>query len=284
MPDYNNHTKYINILVVDDNESIRDTLGSLLEAKGYQVELAKNGIEALNKVKSKPFDLVITDLKLPKLDGLELLHKIKAFDPLVYVIIITGYSTMKTAVKALNAGASNFLKKPFDFKEIEKVVQKCLHNRYLILDNDENQPYPNLTTIRIPSKIPFMNSIIRRIIRTAELLNFEEEYSNVNIPLAMNEVLINAIKHGNNGDETCFVEIRILADDIKLQITICDEGNGFDVSKVPDPRHAPNLLKEGGRGLLLIKYYMDEVKFNEYGNEITIIKYRSSYQNVKNIK
>ncbi len=271
-----NNTKYINILVVDDDESIRDTLGGLLEAKGYQVELAKNGIEALNKVKNKPFDLVITDLKLPKLNGLELLQKIKIFDPLVVVIIITGYSNVETAVKALNSGASNFLKKPFDFKDIEKVVHKCLHNRYLILDNDESHPYPNLTTIRIPSKILFMNSIIRRIIRTAELLNFEEEYSNVNIPLAMNEVLINSIKHGNAGDETRFVEIRILADDTKLQITVCDEGNGFDVSKVPDPRHAQNLLKEGGRGLLLIKYYMDEVKFNKYGNEITIIKYRSS--------
>jgi len=94
------------------------------------------------------------------------------------------------------------------------------------------------------------------------------------VHLAMEEAFINAVRHGNKMDPQKEVKIDYLVDDEKLEISMTDEGRGFDPNVVPDPRCGENLYKAGGRGLLLIRSYMDVVEFNKSGNRVRIVKYR----------
>ena len=123
------------ILVVDDDNYIRLFLQETLEGKGYRVELAEDGKAALAKVKAEPPDLVLTDLKMPKMDGLELLQAINKLDQPPGVIIITAYGTVETAVKAMKEGAFDYLTKPFSITEIESRLSRYFEINSLRREN-----------------------------------------------------------------------------------------------------------------------------------------------------
>ncbi|HLG17708.1 MAG TPA: sigma-54 dependent transcriptional regulator [Blastocatellia bacterium] len=110
------------VLVVDDEEVMRDVLGSLLAGEGYQVELAKTGEEGLDRFQQKPFDLVLLDISMPGIGGLRALEEILKADAEAVVLMITAYATFDTAISAWQRGAFNCIKKPFDNKEILKLV------------------------------------------------------------------------------------------------------------------------------------------------------------------
>ena len=108
----------LDILLVDDEPSIRLSVGDALKAAGHRVRLAIDGAEGASVLAANPFDLVITDIRLPKLDGLALFKKIRAEAPSTDVILITAYGNVSDAVNALRDGAIDFLTKPFDFNEL----------------------------------------------------------------------------------------------------------------------------------------------------------------------
>ncbi|MEE9162191.1 MAG: sigma-54 dependent transcriptional regulator, partial [Candidatus Neomarinimicrobiota bacterium] len=112
------------ILVVDDDNYIRLFLKETLEGNGFDVTLAEDGAEALAKVKASPPDLVLTDLKMPKKDGLELLQDVNKLEKPPGVIIITAYGTVETAVQAMKEGAFDYLTKPFSITEIESRLKR----------------------------------------------------------------------------------------------------------------------------------------------------------------
>lgn len=114
-----------NILVCDDEEGIRESLNLILE-KDYNVLFATNGREAIETINSKPVDLVILDIKMPKMDGLETLKELKKANPNTKVIIATGYKSVETAQQAIRLGASNYIVKPFESDQVLKVVKKSL--------------------------------------------------------------------------------------------------------------------------------------------------------------
>ncbi len=114
------------ILVVDDEKNIRLTLAQALEFSGLLVQTASDGEEALQKLTEADFTLVLLDLKLPGLDGLEVLRRIRQSRPKLRVIIITAHGTIEYAVEALKAGAVDFLRKPFSLNEIREIVQRVL--------------------------------------------------------------------------------------------------------------------------------------------------------------
>jgi DNA-binding NtrC family response regulator len=123
------------ILVIDDKESMRNMLAKTLEAEGYEVDIARDGEIGLEKAREKRFDLVLTDLKLPRMDGLEVLSSIKGFDPETAVIVMTAYGTIETAVQAIKQGAFDFLAKPFDVDHLNVLIQRALENRRLLAEN-----------------------------------------------------------------------------------------------------------------------------------------------------
>jgi len=117
------------ILVIDDNELIKDTLRHLLINSGYHVDTAENAIEGLKKVKSTHYDIVLTDIKMPEIDGLELLKQIKKYDPTIPVVMITGFPTVDNAIQAMRQGASDFITKPFRYEQIHMALDKLVREK-----------------------------------------------------------------------------------------------------------------------------------------------------------
>ena len=115
-----------NLHVVDDEEVIREGMRRILEAEGYHVIASASGQAALEKIQERDFDVVITDLKMPGMDGIEVLKAIKILQPEVPVIIITGYSTVDTAVDAMKNGAFDYIAKPFTSELIIEKIQKAI--------------------------------------------------------------------------------------------------------------------------------------------------------------
>ncbi len=114
------------ILVVDDEESTRTGLSKILDKSGYKVLTAKDGVDALEKLKEDPCDLVITDMKMPQMDGIKLLKEIKQTNPKVGVIIVTAYGEVDSYLEAMNLGAFEYLNKPIKVDELKRVITKTL--------------------------------------------------------------------------------------------------------------------------------------------------------------
>lgn len=121
------------VLVIDDEEVVRAAAARVLA--GYDVSTAATGKEGLKLLRRKPFDLVLTDLKMPEMDGVEVLKRVKEISPEAEVVIITGYGTVKTAVEALQHGAYDYIEKPFTPEGLLNVVDKCLESRRLRIEN-----------------------------------------------------------------------------------------------------------------------------------------------------
>jgi ATP-dependent Lon protease len=119
------------VLVVDDEEIARTNLEHILKKEGYQVKTAENGIKALEKIKAQEFDLVLTDLKMEKMDGIQLLEAAKEIAPHAAIIMVTGYATVDTAVMALQKGAVHYLSKPIKIDEMRETVRKVSEKKRL---------------------------------------------------------------------------------------------------------------------------------------------------------
>jgi len=123
------------LLIVEDEKSARDTMIDLLSEVGYDVHGAENGEEAIEMVQEYSFNVVITDLKMPRGDGLQVLEQVKKVDPRIIVIICTGYGTVDTAVKAMRLGAYDYITKPVKAEEMRLVVQRALDYQRLKAEN-----------------------------------------------------------------------------------------------------------------------------------------------------
>src|SRR5512133_445173 len=108
----------LKILVIDDEKSIRNTLKDILGFEGYQVEMAENGMIGINLVKSTDFDIILCDIKMPEMDGLEVLEQIRKIKPESTVVMISGHGTIDTAVEAIKKGAFDFIEKPLDLNRL----------------------------------------------------------------------------------------------------------------------------------------------------------------------
>lgn len=127
----------VRILVVDDEERMRQLLVMMLERAGYEAEEAADGSEALEKLRAEPFDLVISDIKMPGLDGNELLRTMKDDGILTPVVFITAFATVDSAVEAMKAGAVDYITKPFEEERILLSIQRSLHLSRLMAENRE---------------------------------------------------------------------------------------------------------------------------------------------------
>jgi len=114
------------ILIVDDDENIRKVLTTILEDEGYIVESVENAKKAIEKTKKKYYNLALIDIRLPDMEGIELLTKIKDTTPKMRKIIITGYPTLKNAIEAVNRGADAYMLKPFQMEKVLSIIREQL--------------------------------------------------------------------------------------------------------------------------------------------------------------
>jgi two-component system, NtrC family, response regulator AtoC len=127
--------KSVNILVVDDEEIVRDSLGSWLEEDGYNVEAVESGKKALERLPAKDWDLMLVDLKMPGMDGIQLMEEVRKTHPDMLVIIMTAYATVDTAVKAMKKGAYDYFVKPFNPDDISLTIRKIVDHHKLVREN-----------------------------------------------------------------------------------------------------------------------------------------------------
>jgi len=146
------------ILVVDDDEIVREVITSLLQGEGYCVRAAKDGLDAITILKTEDINLVITDLRMPGADGIEVLKEAIKMDPDRAVIILTAYGTLDTALKAIREGAYDYMTKPFKMEEM--IIR--VHNAY--------------ERTRLVSKIKTLVKILREVMTNTMLLQGSESH------------------------------------------------------------------------------------------------------------
>ncbi len=127
--------KNIRILIVDDEPAIRDSLRSWFEADDYHVDTAGDAKEALKKMQDRPWDIILLDIKMPGMDGMELQKKIKEIDSNIIIIMITAYASVETAVQALKEGAFDYITKPFDPDDLTHLIRNAITQRTLTTEN-----------------------------------------------------------------------------------------------------------------------------------------------------
>lgn len=120
------------ILVVDDDSMVREVLNQIITGLGMTCELAENGKEGIERLRINPYDLVLTDITMPVMDGLQFLREVKDITPFIPIAIITGYPTFENAVEAMKAGARDFIVKPFNVEKIRTTIDRLLKEKRLI--------------------------------------------------------------------------------------------------------------------------------------------------------
>jgi serine/threonine-protein kinase RsbW len=175
-------------------------------------------------------------------------------------------------VKAFKMVAANYLRLPYNKDELREIVEQTLSYKLRYVDD------PNLLShthekieFELPSDLALMNGVLQYLLeRVAKLGVIAPEKSNLFI--ALDEAFVNAVKHGNKNDPTKLVRVGAELSPKEACFTIEDEGEGFDVQTIPDPRDPANLFKSSGRGVLLIYNIMDEVEYNAQGNRVKMVK------------
>ena len=288
----------ISILVVDDEKDIVRALKDYLELKyKFNVLYAYNGKQAMDILQQNPdIQLVLTDIFMPEVNGLDLLEYIGIQFPDIKCIVFTARSDIETVIKSLDLGATGFLVKPFNFKELNIQIERIID-----LIKEKIQAAGFLSNMITNHKIVIKNDI-EQISSIVNYLGAEinvrsiAPYNKINlIKSAIFEGFTNALEHGNleltsllkledsakysalksERLKTKPFENRKIYTDISFkenlfQIKIRDEGNGFDQSIIPKEIKLEDILKPFGRGILMMKLTMDNVEYNEIGNEVTL--------------
>lgn len=291
------------ILIVDDSSVDRRLAGKPLESAGLTVLTAENGRQALELIAAQEIDVVVTDMVMPEVDGLELVKQIKAKFRSLPVIVMTAHGSEEVAVKALQIGAASYVPKKNIARDLESTVRSVLS--IVSARRAEQALLESLTHVEMRFELRNETVAIRPLITHMQgqlrQMQICDENEIVRVSTALQEALVNAIEHGNleidsalreNRDGSygklvkeraeqepyCRRRVRVfirMSRDM-AEWTISDEGPGYNPSLLPDPRDPANLQKVSGRGLLLIRTFMDEVSFNETANEIRMIKRRAA--------
>lgn len=260
------------ILIVDDNDELRVMLEQVLRDLGHEVVATGDRAAALEREDLDEFDLIISDLTDETESGLQILSELKRKRLLVPVVVSSDEAQQPGIVKAFKMGAANFLRQPYNKEELCSIVEKTLAYKLRFVDDLKILPYVReKIEFELPSDVTLMNGVLQYLIeRVAKLGIIKPERSNLFI--ALDEAFVNAVKHGNKNDPHKLVRITAELCPKEARFTVEDEGQGFNVQEIPDPRDPENLFKSSGRGVLLIYNIMDEVQYNERGNRLTMVK------------
>jgi len=260
------------ILIVDNNDELRAVLEGALRELGHDVVSIGERTSALGRDDLDEFDLIISDLTDDAEGGVQLVSEIKRKRLMIPIVVSSNETQQPGIVKAFKIGAANFLRVPYHKEELRGIVEKTLSYKLRFIDDIKILPYVHeKIDFELPSDLSLMNGVLQYLIeRVAKLGLIRPERSNLFV--ALDEAFVNAVKHGNRNDPSKLVRITAELSSKEARFTIEDEGHGFNVSEIPDPRDPENLFRASGRGVLLIYNIMDEVEYNDRGNRLTMVK------------
>jgi serine/threonine-protein kinase RsbW len=265
------------ILIVDNNDELRAILEDALGSLGHEAVVTGDRDEALNRDDLDQFDLIISDLTedaqtgdqpngQPSLQLAGQRHRRHLLTP------VFSNATEPVIVKAFKMVAANYLRLPYNKDELREIVEQTLSYKLRYVDNPSLLSHTHeKIEFELPSDLALMNGVLQYLLeRVAKLGLISPEGSNLFV--ALDEAFVNAVKHGNKNDPTKLVRVGAELSPTEACFTIEDEGEGFDVATIPDPRDPANLFKSSGRGVLLIYNIMDEVEYNAQGNRVKMVK------------
>jgi serine/threonine-protein kinase RsbW len=265
------------ILIVDNNDDLRAILEDALGLLGHEAVVTGDRDEALNRDDLDQFDLIISDLtedaeNVDQSNGQ--LNAQPATQPHRRHLLTPVFSNATEAVivKAFKMVAANYLRNPYNKDELREIVEQTLSYKLRYVDDPSLLSHTHeKIEFELPSDLALMNGVLQYLLeRVAKLGLIAPERSNLFI--ALDEAFVNAVKHGNKNDPTKLVRVGAELSPSEACFTIEDEGEGFDVATIPDPRDPANLFKSSGRGVLLIYNIMDEVEYNAQGNRVKMVK------------
>jgi CheY-like chemotaxis protein/anti-sigma regulatory factor (Ser/Thr protein kinase) len=287
------------VLVVDDAPVDRRRAGGLVEGLGWQAAYAENGATALAAIETKVPAVVLTDLLMPEMDGLELVRAIRSRYPFLPVVLMTAHGSEEVAIRALRSGAASYVPKRSLAQDLGETLERVVaaaqarwsHQRLLACMSQVEGAFV------LENDATLLAALTGTLQETLSNMGLCDETDRIRIGIALTEALTNAMYHGNleisselrQRDDNSYDQLvrercrQAPYRDRRIHVTarytlpeavfsIRDEGPGFDPSRLPDPTDPTNLEKRSGRGLLLIRTFMDEVLHNATGNQITLIK------------
>lgn len=288
------------VLVVDDSAVDRCLVGELLKADAnLEIQYAVDGREALAKMERALPDVVVTDLLMPEMDGFELVEAVRKEYPWVPVILMTSKGNEEIAVRALKQGAAGYVPKRLLSEELLDTVRSLL----VVSSRRRGQTRLMSHLARIEHSLVLNNDrtlidpLVDYLQEAVSQMDLCDETEQTRIAVALREALLNALYHGNlevgsrtreHGvgayqalaeeraqqapyrDRRILVQTRLSRDEAVFVVR--DDGRGFDPTSLPDPTDPVNLENLSGRGVLLMRTFMDEVIYNKTGNELTLVK------------
>jgi len=255
------------ILIIDDHNDLAEALDEVLTHSGHKVRVVEDRASALAVDDIEKYDVVITDLDVENFaipanqNGNSSVCLPKNLE-----------SHAGDHLKAFKICASNFKRIDFDEEELKSLIAVVLDYKLRFVDKANYvREIRESIEFELPGVLSVMHIVLEYLLKRVDKLGVVE-VDQSNLFVALDEAFVNAIKHGNKFDAS--KNIRIAADVSKTEarFTIEDEGEGFDVNNIPDPLDPQNLFKPSGRGVLFIYNIMDEVKYNERGNRLTMVK------------
>jgi CheY-like chemotaxis protein len=292
------------ILLVDDSSVQRRIVHNLLDGVGvWRVVHANDGVAALAAIEQQQPNLVLTDIYMPRMDGLALVEQVRDRFPHIPVVLMTGMGSEQVAVAALKAGAADYVPKRAMVNDLGPILERVLENaraetdRLRLLDGITGR----VTRFVLANDPQLIGPLVSQIRDDLLAIGVCNRHSATRVGIALEEALLNAVYHGNleissklkeNGDEPFRAlarerralepfasrRVRVVSRVTRQKATflIADEGPGFDVASLPDPTDPANLERPSGRGLLLMRTFMDDVRYNATGNVVTLVKLPSA--------
>jgi CheY-like chemotaxis protein/anti-sigma regulatory factor (Ser/Thr protein kinase) len=272
------------LLVVDDDPSIHELIGAMLAGKNWELDSAANGQEALSRLETRAYDLVLTDILMPGMDGLTLLGEMRTRFPYTSMVVMTVKNTPAHILGSLQKSATAYLAKPFDRETLISTLQNALSTTVNRDDIKVLSDKPDWISLQIRCKLTTADRLTQFM---RELPSDLEPSEREHIAMAFRELLMNAIEHGGRLDPEKTVDLSYIRTARTIVYYLRDPGDGFSmanlkhaaVGNTPDDpfRHVELRdkagIRPGGFGLLLTQSFADELIFSAKGNEVILIKY-----------
>jgi CheY-like chemotaxis protein len=272
------------MLVVDDDPDIHALLSSILNDAGARADCVSSGSEALARLESARYDVVLTDIRMPGLDGLELLQRIRRQCPSTPVVVMTAHHTPDYVIRSIQEKAFAYFSKPFSPAAVLDMVALALKKPPGGDDIEVLSARPGWIALRLRCKLETADRILQ-FIRELPIALASEERDD--IAVAFRELLMNAIEHGGRLDPEQRVEAVYIRLSEAIIYYIRDPGEGFSPeglahaavgNPADDPfRHVAVRqqvgMRPGGFGILMTRHIADDLMYNEKGNEVLLVKY-----------